>query len=155
MSVKSIIQDVFHAISRFWGGLKPQIQKAVHTGILVVEAIKKFDAANPLVGDIITNLIPGEADDFVKQKLRAAMPQILAELNLISNGVDQTISAEEFVVQAIAELQKLTGLKKAIALDSLSKLVTDVAADHRIDWDDLAYVNKWYYDNIYRTKPAA
>jgi hypothetical protein len=72
----------FTFAKKTWKKVPEELKEKVSIGVMIVENIKKI-IDSPVV-DLITNLIPGELDDKVKDYLRKILPVILesyTELN--------------------------------------------------------------------------
>lgn len=146
MSLKSILHGIGQWIANIFKGMEPIAKKAVAIGVQVTNAIKEFDTNNPGVADIITKLIPGTADDKAAEAIRAKLPEIMVELKLVDATLGLT-DPDEIVAAGIKAIQQLSGDYKSSFLNSLSIILTQVAADGKIDWDDAVYLGKWFYDH--------
>lgn len=155
MSLKSFTHSILSFVAHLWENLKPEFKKYVHIGVDVAQKIKDFDTANPMVADILASFIPNGVGQEIEAKLRAALPVIIDKLKLIDGNNLSTQDATKFILDNIEALNKLTGLDKKIKMDNLAKLITDVVADGKLDWKDLAYVTKYYYDNEYKNTVAS
>ena len=146
MSLKKFFNRIGQFFSKLWKGLLPDLKKAVHIGVVVVDAIKNFDSLNPEVLDILTAIIPGDLDDKIKDKIREKLPSILIELRLVDATLNLT-DPQEIVKAAVQTLQQLSGDYKASFLNSLAIIIARVAADGKLDWNDAIFLEKWYYDH--------
>lgn len=146
MSLKSIIHSIGGFFAHLFSGLLPELKSAIHIGVTVVDAIKTFDTASPEVADILTAIIPGTFDDKIKNLLREKLPSILIELRLVDATLGLT-DPNEITAAAVKTLQQLSGDYHSAFLNSLSIIVAQVAADGKLDWNDAAYLLKWYYDH--------
>ncbi len=146
MSLKSFMRKIGNFFSKLFKGLLPELKKAVHIGVTITDAIKNYDTAHPEIADIITKLIPGDLDDKIKDTLREKLPVVLTELRLVDATLGLT-DPNEIVAAAVKTIQQLSGDYRSAFLNSLSILIAQVAADGNFNWDDAAYLMKWYYDN--------
>jgi len=146
MSLKKFFRKIGQFFEKLFKGLLPELKKAVHVGVTITNAIKEFDLANGGTVDIITKLIPGEWDDKLKEKVRDELPMIMVQLQLVDNTMTLT-NKDEIVASAVKTLQQLSGDYRSAFLNSLAIIVAQVAADGKLDWNDAAYILKWYYDN--------
>ncbi len=146
MSLKSILRDIGQWISNIFKKFDPVAKKAVSIAVDIVDAIKNFDTATPFVGNLIAQLIPGDADDKIIAAIRAKLPQIVIELKLVDETLGLT-DPEEIVLAAIKVIKQLDGDYKSSFLHSLAVILTQVAADGKIDWSDAIYVVQWFYDH--------
>ena len=154
--MKKIISRIFAFLKNLFAGLTPRLKSAIHIGVTITDAIKNFDTSKPIVGDILTALIPGDLDDRIKNILRANLPKIVIQLKLVDATLGLT-DPNEILVAASKTLQQITSdydVRPGF-LNNLSIVIAQVAADGKLTWDDAAYVLKWYYDNDYQKKIAA
>lgn len=154
MSLKSFLHNIWAMISQIFTSLKTEAQQAVHIGAQITDAIKTFDTAHPAALDILTALIPGTLDDTIVAKLRAELPKIVVELRLIDATKGLT-DPNEIMLAATKVIQQLSGDYRSTFLNSLSILITKVASDGKLDWNDAAYVMKWFYDHEYNSNATA
>jgi len=145
MSLKSFLRKIGDFFSNLFKSLKKEAKKAVELGVEITNAIKEFDTAHPEAADLLTALIPGNADDIVKERIRAELPGIMIKLKLAGDTLDKT--DVEVLLAGIKEIQSLTGSQRSIFLNSLSVLIAEVAADGEVSIDDLLYLQKWFYEN--------
>ncbi len=146
MSLKSILNAIGNFFANLFKDLAPIAKKAVAIGVQVTDAIKKFDTEHPDVTDIITKLIPGDADDRAAALIREKLPSVMIELRLVDATLGLT-DPNEIVAAGTKVIQQLAGDYKSSFLNSLSIILSQVAADGKLDWDDAVYLGKWYYDH--------
>ncbi len=149
MSVKTFLQKIYNSIKRFFTGLMPELKKAIHIGVTVTEAIKKFDTNSPIAADILTALIPGTVDDFIKNKIREQLPKIVVQLRLVDETLGLTDPAD-IMRQAVKVIQQLDGDYSNAFLHDLSIIVAQVAADGKLNWGDAVYLLQWYYQHKFK-----
>lgn len=146
MSLKKFFQKIGAFFQRLFEGLLPELKKAVHVGVTITDAIKNFDLTHPGAADILTAIIPGEWDDNLKNKIRENLPKIMTELRLVDTTLNLT-DPNEIMAAAIKVLQQLSGDYRSAFLNSASIVIAQVAADGKFDWNDVVYLEKWYYDH--------
>lgn len=141
------LSRIWDAIKHLFEGLPEEFKKAIHIGVTVVEKMKT--AVDSPDADIITAIIPGDIDDAIKEKLRDALPKILAELLLAQDCSNLTNSAD-IVKCAIQTLQEIEGDFKSAFLHDLSILIAQVASDNRLTWQDGVVILEWYYQHKFK-----
>jgi len=144
--MKKLINAIWGFVLSLFGKLSPAVKKAIDVAVKVTDAIKTFDTSKPIVADIITGLIPGTADDKIKDVLRANLPKIVVELKLVQATQGLT-DPDEIMLAAMKAIQQLSGDYRSAFLNSLAQVIAVVAADGKLDWNDAAYVIKYYFDN--------
>ena len=149
MSLKKFFRKIGQFFAKLFQGLLPELKQAIHIGVIITNTIKKFDTG---VGagsiDIITALIPGDLDDKIVARLREKLPMIMIQLQLVDKTLNLT-DPDEIVAAGIETLQQLSGDYRSTFLNSLSIIIAQVASDGKLDWNDAAFLLKWYYDNQY------
>jgi hypothetical protein len=146
--MKKIINSIGQFVSKLFSGSSAAVRNAIKIGISVTNAIKDFDTSKPMIADIITSIIPGNVDDRIKDAIRANLPKILIELKLVDATLGLT-NPDQIVIAASKTLNSIVSdySIKAGFLNSLSIVISQVAADGKLDWNDAAYLVKWIYDN--------
>ena len=144
--MKKFFAMIGHFFSNLFKGLAPELKKAVSIGVAITDAIKNFDLAHPEVADIITKLIPGDIDDKIAAAIRAKLPELVTELKLVDATLNLT-NPNEIVAAAVKVLQQMSGDYKSATLNSLSIIISRIAADGKLDWNDAVYLGKWLYDH--------
>lgn len=133
------------------GSAKKGLEKYARIGIIVTNAIKKFDDKNPLVADLITSLIPGDLDDRIKAKIRKELPKVVIQLGLVNAAAGLT-DPDEILVAASDFLQTIKS-DYAIReghLNNLAIVIAQIASDGKLTWDDAVYLVKQIFDKEFR-----
>lgn len=144
--MKKVIAAIWSFICKLFGKLPPAVKTAIDIAVKVTDAIKTFDTNSPQVADIITALIPGNLDDSVKSVLRANLPKIVVELKLVQ-ATEGLTDPNEIMLAATKVIQQLSGDYRSSFLNSLAQIIAVVAADGKLDWNDAAYIIKYYFDS--------
>jgi hypothetical protein len=148
MSLTSFLSKIWTEIKNLFAGIPTELKTAIHIGVIVTENIKTF--VDSPAADVLTAIIPGDADDEIKDLLRAKLPGILTELKLADSCGSLTDPAE-ITACAVKVLQDLDGDVQSAFLHSLSILVAEVAADGKLSWSDGVYLLEWYYQHEYKS----
>lgn len=146
--MKKLLKSIAQWIAHLFSGLSPFLKKSIHIGVTVTDAIKNFDDSTPEAADILTAIIPGDLDDKIKVLLRANLPKIVVELRLVDATLGLT-DPNQIMQAAIKVLQQIDS-DYAIRpgfLNNLAVVIAQIAADGKLDWDDAAYVIKYYFDH--------
>lgn len=146
MSLKSFFKHIGDFFRNLFNGLKPKLQKAVQIGVEIVEKIKALDTSNPEFADLITKIIPGHWDDDIKDKLRAALPEIAIQLRLVDATLGLT-DPNEIVHAAATFIQNLDGDIQSAAFHDFSILAAQVAADGELNFGDAVMLLQYYYEH--------
>jgi hypothetical protein len=148
MRIPAWLKKIWKAIQTLFNRIPAELKTAIHIGVEITENLKNF-VESP-VSDILTTLIPGETDDRIKAILRKALPTLLIQLKL-ADSCSKAASPEEITSCAIKTLQSLTGDLKSAFLHNLAVLISQVAADGKLTWQDGASIMEWYYQNRFKT----
>src|SRR5471030_179371 len=117
MSLQSFLTKIWGEVKALFDGIPADLKIAIHLGVLVTENIKNF--VDSPGADVLTAIIPGDADDQIKNWLRAKLPVILTELKLADSCAGLTDPAE-ITSCAIKVLRGLDGDVKSAFLHNLS-----------------------------------
>jgi len=147
MSLQTFLSKIWNEIKELFSNIPAELQAAIHIGVIVTENIKNF--VDSPAADILTTLIPGDADDEIKDLLRAKLPAILTELKLADSCGSLTDPAQ-ITECAVKVLQGLNGDIQSAFLHNLSILIAQVAADGKLSWSDGVYLLEWYYQHNYK-----
>jgi len=147
MSLKTFLNKIWNDISNLFSDIPADLKNAIHIGVVVTENIKNF--VDSPMADVLTAIIPGTADDELKDLLRAKLPAILTELKLADSCGGLT-DPQQITQCAIKVLQGMDGDIKSAFLHNLSILIAQVAADGKLSWSDGVYVLEWYYQHQYK-----
>ena len=147
MSLKTLLNKIWAGIESLFDRFSPELQAAIHIGVVVTENIKNF--VDSPTADVLTAIIPGDIDDDIKTWLRAKLPEILTELKL-ADSCGSLTDPQQITACALKVLQGLIGDIKSSFLHSLSILVAQVAADGKLTWADGVTILEWYYQNVYK-----
>lgn len=149
MSLKKFIQSIANLFAGIFNHVLPEVKKAMHIAVSIVNNLKNFDTLHPEFSDILTAIIPGNLDDDIKNLLREKLPQVFIELKLV-DATFNAVTPEEITAAAVAVIQQLSGDYRSATLNSLSIIIAQLAADNKLDWSDAVYLMKWYYDHTYK-----
>ncbi|RWY51197.1 hypothetical protein [Mucilaginibacter gilvus] len=147
MSVISFLTRLWNNIRSLFNRLPAKVKTAVHLGVIITENIKGF-VDSPLA-DVLTDIIPGDIDDKIKQTLRAGLPILLTNLKLAQN-CSASSDPQDITNCAIKTLQTMTGEIKNAYLHNLSVLIAQLAADGKLSWSDGVCIVEWYYQQQYK-----
>lgn len=107
--IQSIL-DVFATkwpdfVTSLWRKVPEELKEKLNLVVEVVNNIKKF--VDSPTADLITDIIPGEIDDHLKDWLRKVLPIILDKYNVVNQTV---LNPEESHLIATELTKELTGL---------------------------------------------
>ncbi len=146
--MKKLIQSIVAFVSKLFRNLPALLKNSVPIGITITNAIKNFDDKNPEAADILTAIIPGDLDDKIKVLLRANLPKVVVELRLVDATLGLT-DPNEIVVAASKVLQTIKSdysVREGF-LNNLAIVISQIASDGKLDWNDAAYLIKYYFDH--------
>jgi hypothetical protein len=147
MSLQTFLSKIWDEIEALFSGMPAELKTAIHIGVIVTENLKNF--VDSPAADILTALIPGDADDELKDLLRAKLPTILTELKLADSCGSLTDPAQ-ITACAVKVLQDLDRDIQSAFLHNLSVLIAQIAADGKLSWGDGVYLLQWYYQHNYK-----
>lgn len=144
MSIKNFLHHLWQSIKKLFEKVEKEVRKDIVIAISVVQRVKLV--IDSPVADVITALIPGDADDRIKELLRKELPKILLELGMI-----QSIAGIENVndqLNAVLQKLKLSGDDSKNAFyHSLASLILQKLSDGKLSWSDAVAISEYYYQN--------
>jgi hypothetical protein len=146
MSLKTFLQNIWEHIKDLFHKIEPKAKDAIAIGVKVVDNIKlAFDSG---LVDGLEKIIPGDIDDKIVEAIRAALPKIVTELQLVNNCANET-DPVKIVQCAIDTLKGLAGTNaQKDFFDSIAVEIGVIAADGALTWDDAKSIVKWYNDHV-------
>lgn len=147
MSLKKFLHKLWSGIKNIFDSIEDDLKKLVPVAIKVVEAIKTFDES--VIADVLTSLIPGEADDKIVAKLRQFLPKILLELNMVDSIVG--ISDPNEQLKAILLRIRLSPKSSQdVFYHGMASLILSELSDGKFSWSDAVAVAEYYYTHQYK-----
>jgi hypothetical protein len=147
MALFSFLSKIRQGIKGLFDNTPVELQKAAHIGVVVAENVKTF--VDSPETDVLTALIPGNVDDYIKILLRARLPAILTELMLASNCTRLT-GLSAITGCTIKVLQDLEPDIQNAFLHNISILIAQVASDGKLTWSNGVYLLGWYRKNKFQ-----
>ena len=146
MSLKSFFNSIFAAIASIFHNLEPIVKKAIDIAFHVVNNIKDFDAAMPMVGDLLSHLLPQHLGDEAINILRNKLPEIAIKLRLVDVTLGLT-DPNEIMQAALKVIESMDKQTKNIFLNSLSIMIGQEVAGANLPWDVAVFTGKYYFDH--------
>ena len=134
----SFFSRLWEQIKALYLKLKPEAKRAIAVAIEVTTRLNKF--VNSTEADLLTAIIPGTADDRLKERLRIILPQVLIELQLADEAVTHP---SRIVLQGMQSLNKLSGDAKSGFLHLIAAMITRKLND--ISWSDAVATVEYKY----------
>jgi len=144
-------------LKRFWKGIKKAFHKlrtkAKHilpVAIKITEGVKKVmdSPVDDIVASIITNAIPGNADDILVKKVtqfvEKELPGLLIKLKLI-NSVAGIEDPNEQLKAIIAQLKISDKEPLNIYLHTVSAKAIEFLSDSKISWSEAVILSEIEY----------
>lgn len=147
----SFLKKLWQGIANLFKGLRIKSKVWVHLAVTVVQKLK--DITDSPVPDVIAAIIPGEADDKIKDKIREWVPKVLLQLNMMEVivGIEDPNEQMQAILAKIKFSSKET---RNIFWHGLASLLLEKFSDGKFDWKDAIAVSQYYYDHILDTNDA-
>lgn len=140
----AFLKSILRFFEKIFRGLRKPAKIAIHWGVVITEKLKTFVESEGL--DVLTEIIPGQLDDKIKDKLRVAIPNILIKLKLAEECADEHDPAK-LTACAISVLKSIEKPFRNDFLDALAVQIGLVVSDGDLTWNEAKTVLKWYHDN--------
>ncbi len=155
MKIKNFLSKIWMFILNLWNAADKIIDQYTPIAIKVVEEIKKINEST--TGDIIevilTRVIPGSADDaairVLRDKLRAILPRLLLQLNIVSS-IGQIEDPNEQLRAVIATINMSADETRNAYYHVLCSLVLEALTDGKITWSEAVHISEYYYTKLYK-----
>lgn len=147
MSIKigKWLKGIWTGIKKLFGKLKKEIKELIPVAVFVVQQIKVvMDSPVP---DVISSLIPGEADDKVKDKLREWLPKLILQLGMIE-AIANIEDPNEQLNAILAKIKLSSDDAKNVFFHGLASLIIEKLADGHLSWSDSVVISEYYYRNM-------
>jgi hypothetical protein len=148
MSLKKFLQNLWSSIKHLFDNVEAEVKHLVPIATGVVQKVKEI--IDSPVADVLTALIPGDADDKIKEMLRSFLPKLILELQMVED-----ISSIEDVnaqMQAILDKLKLSSDDTKNAFyHSLASLILQKLSDGKLSWSDSVAIAEFYYNNYVKS----
>lgn len=146
MSLRSFFNGILASIASLFHSLEPVVKKALDVAFHVVNSIKTFDTSIPIVGDLLSHLLPDHLGEEAINILRVKLPDIAVKLRLVDVTLGLTDPTEimQAALKAIESMDKQT---KNIFLNSLSIMIGQEVAGSNLPWDIAVFTGKYYFEH--------
>lgn len=142
MAKKGFFARVWAAIKRVFISAGEVATKVVPLAIAVVEKVKTF--VDGPAGDVITALIPGEADDRARDLLRVWLPKLLTGLALVPYD-DHDLYNDDTIVEAIRKINAAPADVRKAFYHGLAALLVEILSDGKVDWSEAVALKEYVY----------
>lgn len=143
MSVKTLLYNIINEITHFIEKLLPSTKHLLDHAIDVVTLINKF--VQSAGADVLTAIIPTKADDWLKDKLRIVLPEVMIDLRLVIDHINKT--PDEIVLEGIQAIQSMSHNAKSVTLQSLFQLIGNALTDDAVRLSDLQKIGQALYEH--------
>lgn len=144
----SFLRKLWDGIKSLFQGLRIKSKVWVHLAIIVMQNIKTvMDSPVP---DVLTSIIPGGADDAIKEKIRLWIPKVMLELNMI-DAIANIEDPNDQMNAILARIKLSSQETKNIFWHGLGSLLIEKFSDGKFSWADSVAVAQYYYDHILAT----
>ena len=149
VKIKTFLKRVWKGIEKAFKKLDATSQKLVPIAIDITSAVKQIIEKGTYTGkmvDVLTAMIPGTLDDRAISLGRLHLPKLLIKLTLVDQ-INQQGSLEDKCKWAIARVKLFDDDQKELFYDGLAKKLLQYLSDGKLEWAEVGYLVKWYYDN--------
>lgn len=151
-AVGRLLQKIGNSISQFFGGLDIATKALIKVSKEVVNNMKLIDESH--IGDVLTALIPGNADDKAYAKLKEFIPKALDAIALAEEFTNIT-DPNEKMRAILVKINSSNTTGKKFFYTGLAQLFLELIADGDFSWSDAGRLSGYYYENEALLKEAA
>lgn len=138
-------------LQTLWNGIKRLFEKA-NEGVktllpVVTELLNNAKLiTDSHIGDVLTAIIPGDADDKIVAGIRKFLPKALEGLNL-AKEISDIEDPNERLKAILAKINVAPDDTKKVFYHGLASLMVEKLSDGVFSWADATAVAEYYYQN--------
>ena len=139
--MKKLLKKIWKAIRKVFNRLDDEAKQLLPVAIKIVDAVKKFvdSPVDDFIAAILKEVIPGEADNFVIDKIRKfveeQLPKIIIQLDLL-NSIAEIEDPNEKIRAILAQIAKATEDQKKSMYHTIASLAVEKMSDGKLTWSD-------------------
>jgi hypothetical protein len=152
MSLYSFLAKIWRSVKGQFDGMPKDLKAAAHLGVVVTDNIKKI--LDSPVADVLTAIIPNDADVQIKCWLRVKIPEILSDMKL-ADSCSGTKDPSEVTACALKVMKELRPHIQSAVLHNLSVMIAQVVADGKLTWSSGVFILEWYYQHKFKAEQTA
>jgi hypothetical protein len=146
MNISNIFESIAGWAKNFISKILPSSQKFLKLASGIVNFIKTADTSHPEILNALVAVIPGSFDNYLLDKLRAALPSIVVKMKLVSDEAGKT--PDEIFADAVKLIQSMDSEYRATALGSIWIHLANILTDSGVSQSDLQKIQQAWYDEI-------
>lgn len=150
MSLANLIHKIWGFIKHLFDGLDEEVKKLLPIATGIVEKIKAFEDLGG--GDIITELIPGNVDNILNDRLKALLPKIILEMHLVGDIANETDRNKQ-LADILSAIKLSPDDMKNAKYHAFGALILHDLADGKLTWAESVEIIEYYYNNFVK-QPA-
>jgi len=130
--LKDFLVNIWNWIERVFHNLPAEYKKLIPIAYDIVSNILTVENSGAL--DLLTQIIPGNLDNVLNDRLKKLIPEVLLSLGI---GKD--------LPEVVDYIKSLTGNQKIIFLSGLNTLFTHLLSDGNFSVTDAQAVQAWFH----------
>lgn len=143
INIMTFFTDLWAKVKAFFTVAKTKT--AVEYGIEVATLLNTV-VQSP-IADYLSYVIPGTGEAAIVASLKARLPGILVDLNLVDSAID-TKDPNAVIAAAMATIQTKQGTIQYAILHSIAAVVSDVAANGELSWSEIVSILEDVYQEV-------
>lgn len=144
------MKKIWQWIKGLFGKAEHMVHKYIMPAVTVVEALKTF--VDSPVADILTAIIPSTVDDAVKITLRRVLPQVLLEMQIISDYEGNKDDPQKVIELVLERVKQLSPQAQATFWHALAVMISDCMTDGHLSFSEVVHLVQYTYDYLYKPK---
>lgn len=151
--MKKLIKKIWNAIKRIFNKIDGKTKIMIPIAVKVGQALKKFmdSPIDEILENIITDVIPGDADDVLAANIRNVveewLPKLLVELTMME-GVSNIDDPKEKLKAILAKLKLSSKETRNVVYHGLVSLILEKLSEGILDWSESLQISEYYYKYI-------
>lgn len=148
--MKNLFQKIVLWVKGMLGSLLDHFKGIAVVAVNITDKLKTIVESEVL--DIVVDLIPGDVDDKILDKVRAILPIVIAKVSLSSNIIEGSESNSEAIAKLVEHLKSLNPEGRKAFWVLFSAELNIALSDGKLSFSEGVILSQLVYNEIRRSK---
>jgi hypothetical protein len=148
--MKKILEFLKDFVTKVFGTILDLFREHAELAVSITERLKNL--VDSPVADVITALIPGDADNLIVAKLRLILPVVLEKVALANNITKEGKTQSEVIALVLKHLKKANIDSKKMFWVSFATELNIALSDGKIGFSEALILSQLVYSEIQKNK---
>lgn len=146
MNISNIFETIANWAKNFISKVLPSSKEFLKLASGIVNFIKTVDTSHPEILNALVAVIPGTFDNYLLDKLRVYLPEIMVNLNLATDESNKT--PDQIFADGVKVVQCMLPEYRAVALGSIWAILSNKLTDAGVSLTDLQKLQQAWFDEV-------